>query len=262
MFCVIQEIKCKKSNKYGYPKEVIVKSTESEVRGKVQKNYDLVYSDERFERPVKKSYKISVQESYRENGKVKKRQSVICTVKYYDLALGDFNLYEWAEEAIIKVAEKFNVSEEKIWELVEEKVNRLEDEVQVEFHSTEEYLVHEKHEEMISNYYNAKNSFNEMWGTPEDRNPYDRCFDINGEMKDFEEYERVVNEAMNGFEQRQKQKRSYQNQKNGNYAESEKKMLKSFYVMLSHKFHPDNNPDKDTTKEMQLLNKLKADWGV
>lgn len=81
-------------------------------------------------------------------------------------------------------------------------------------------------------------------------------------MKDFEEYERVVNEAMNGFEQRQKQKRSYQNQKNGNYAESEKKMLKSFYVMLSHKFHPDNNPDKDTTKEMQLLNKLKADWGV
>lgn len=28
------------------------------------------------------------------------------------------------------------------------------------------------------------------------------------------------------------------------------------------KFHPDVNPDNDTTKEMQLLNKLKESWGL
>ena len=47
--------------------------------------YSYHYASERFERPIRKSYRISVHESYRENGKVKKKQTVICTIGYYEV---------------------------------------------------------------------------------------------------------------------------------------------------------------------------------
>jgi len=39
-------------------------------------------------------------------------------------------------------------------------------------------------------------------------------------------------------------------------------MLRKFYMALSQMFHPDSNPNADTTKEMQFLNRLREDWGV
>ena len=158
-------MECKKSDTRGYPKKISVSSYESEVMGKIQKNYDLSYSEERFERPIKRSYKISVQESYRENGKVKKRGSSICTIKYYDLAEGYFNLTDWAESAIIKAAEKFNVTVDKIYEVIETKLDKLEAEVQAEFHKTEEYLTYEKNKEIVTSYRSKKKRFNEKYGT-------------------------------------------------------------------------------------------------
>ena len=47
-----------------------------------------------------------------------------------------------------------------------------------------------------------------------------------------------------------------------NYNEADKAMLKKFYRTLSKAFHPDSNPDKDTSEEMKMLNRLKSDWGV
>ncbi|NBI88472.1 hypothetical protein D3Z47_20730, partial [Lachnospiraceae bacterium] len=47
-----------------------------------------------------------------------------------------------------------------------------------------------------------------------------------------------------------------------NYNEADKVMLKKFYRALSKAFHPDSNPDKDTSEEMKMLNRLKSDWGV
>lgn len=45
-------------------------------------------------------------------------------------------------------------------------------------------------------------------------------------------------------------------------AGDETAMLKQFYKVLSKKYHPDLNPGKDTTAEMQLLNRLKQGWGI
>ena len=47
-----------------------------------------------------------------------------------------------------------------------------------------------------------------------------------------------------------------------NYSEADKAMLKKFYRTLLKAFHPDSNPDKDTSEEMKMLNRLKSDWGV
>ena len=46
------------------------------------------------------------------------------------------------------------------------------------------------------------------------------------------------------------------------YTDNERGILKQFYRSLSKLYHPDLNPDTDTTAQMQLLNKLKEQWGV
>lgn len=54
----------------------------------------------------------------------------------------------------------------------------------------------------------------------------------------------------------------YSLQSASTYSEDERAMLKKFYRSLSKLHHPNMNPDKDTTGEMKLLNKLKEQWGV
>lgn len=67
MFCVIQEIITKRENPPGFSKrlEVTHYTTYAE-DGTEQIKWGYVYSDECFERPVKKSYKVSVHQSYRD----------------------------------------------------------------------------------------------------------------------------------------------------------------------------------------------------
>ena len=106
MFCVIQEIITKRENPPGFSKrlEVTHYTTYAE-DGTEQIKWGYVYSDECFERPVKKSYKVSVHQSYRDkDGKPRKKEFVLFTVKYYDLATGEFDTYNWDAEKIEKVA--------------------------------------------------------------------------------------------------------------------------------------------------------------
>jgi DnaJ-class molecular chaperone len=39
-------------------------------------------------------------------------------------------------------------------------------------------------------------------------------------------------------------------------------MLGKFYKILAKKYHPDSNPDIDTSAEIILINKLKKSWRV
>ena len=84
MYCVIQEIEIKKVPA-GEAKEIEVYETTWTINGENGSTWGWRYSDEHFERPVRKAYRISIHESYREAGKVRKKQTVICTIGYYEI---------------------------------------------------------------------------------------------------------------------------------------------------------------------------------
>ncbi|WP_379700556.1 hypothetical protein [Mediterraneibacter gnavus] len=92
------------------------------INGQDESHYWHHYSGERFERDIKKAYRITIHESYRENGKVKKKQFGICTVDYYDLATDWFCLYDWGNSKIETTAKELNCSEEELYTLIEKKL--------------------------------------------------------------------------------------------------------------------------------------------
>ena len=278
MYCVIQEIETKKANKHGHPKELKSCFMEMSFQGDDLSHYYYSFSDERFERPIKKAYRISIHESYRENGKVKKKQYPLCTVNYYDLADGWFSPYEYCYSKISAISEALNVDEDRVYEMVESKLEPLIDKIQNEFHQTEEYKTHTEHERITTIYAAKKVSFTERYGCDKDR--YDQIYDVFGNLMNGKKLEEV--KAAHKYRKEYEEKsRSYQDNSYSNYSkffsgnsssyfesnhsnhgDGDKETLKQFYRVLSKKFHPDSNPDKDTSKEMKLLNQLKDQWGV
>lgn len=83
MYCVIQQTMKTKPNPYGEYREIEVYqwSIEGDSRPGI---WAYRLSDKRFERPRLEAYKITIHQSYREGGAVKKRQYSICTMSYYD----------------------------------------------------------------------------------------------------------------------------------------------------------------------------------
>lgn len=274
MFCVIQEIKTQKENKNGYSKELYCYSFG--IQG-IQ-YYTYSYSDERFERPIKKAYRISIHHSFRENGKVKKKQFVLCTVNYYDLATDSFTIYDWCNEKINMISEVLKESIDDIYKLVQEKLEPLKEQIQEEFAKTEEYKAHEEHERITTLYALNKTEFTTKYEV--DGNEYDICYDVFGKLRNPEYLEKIKQQYRERKEYEEKShsyqedfwsnynkysssgSSSYYNILSNNHTDEDKETLKQFYRVLSKKFHPDANPDTDTSKEMQLLNKLKVEWGV
>lgn len=110
---------------------------------------------------------------------------------------------------------------------------------------------------------------------------YNRCYDVFGKLRNPEYLKKIKADckARKEYERRsRKESRGYYEKFYGNYGgysggsycgtatsnynEADKAMLKKFYRTLSKTFHPDSNPDKDTSEEMKMLNRLKSDWGV
>ncbi|WP_066714958.1 hypothetical protein [Clostridium sp. Marseille-P299] len=107
MYCVIQTIERKKPPGKGYSKELIAKYYEMSLNGQDMSHWSYHYSyNNYFERNIKTAYKISIHHSYRENGKVKKKQFILITVGYYDIADRYFCLYEDCDRKIKAVAEE------------------------------------------------------------------------------------------------------------------------------------------------------------
>ena len=108
-------------------------------------------------------------------------------------------------------------------------------------------------------------------------NEYDKCYDVFGVLQkpeylkkieaDHEARQRYEQESRRYYEEyynnyNQDSSSSYGGSISNTYKEEDKAVLKQFYRELSKKFHPDANPDTDTSQKMQLLNQLKQEWGL
>lgn len=270
MFCVIQEIQLKKPNSYGAYQKLEADFFSLKING-VQNppKWYYKYTGERFPRPHKEAYKISIHQSYRENGRVKKRQYNIATMSYYDLA--EYGFYECSsEERIQIVADQLGCSMDSLYEIISAKLDPLQERIQKEFQKSEEYKTHKKHEKILEKYRKEKARFGKKYSI--DADEYDYCYNVFGEVVNQEYLERIIQSANTSRSYRTYDYSTYTNDyfsgdsssyfvsKDSTYTEDEKQILKKFYKALSLKFHPDVNPDTDTTKEMQLLNRLKESW--
>ncbi|MGG3233964.1 hypothetical protein ABEP17_10810 [Priestia flexa] len=269
MYCVIQTVTNKTPNQYGAYKELVADSFTFGWDGDTKTKYVYKYGDERFERPVREAYKISIHESYREDGKVKKKQWSICTMSYYDIV--DFSLYDCADGRINEKAEKIGISPDEIYNLIEEKLEPLRVRIEKEFQQSEEYRTKKKHDAIIAAYIESKTKFESVYGS----DTYDYCYDVFGNLQNEEYYNQLIK---NKKEQEEYQRRSYYNQQHSNYSnysddfssyfsnskstynEQEKVMLKKIYRVASKKFHPDIT--NDDGKMMKFLTKLKEEWGI
>lgn len=279
MYCVIQEIQTHRKDIHGYPKELRSEYLQCSIDGRDCSHYYYTYSSERFERPIKPSYRISIHSSYRKDGKPRKQQFVICTVRYYDIATELFSLYDWGNNKIELAAERLKIPPERIYDLIDAKLEPLKDRIKAEFAETAEYKTHHEHERITTVYVAKKVQFAEQYEV--DSSEYDRIYDVFGNLEN-PDYLKKIQDDFKVRKEYEKKNRSYQkrfyrnynqyssgtgnssycNSISGNYNDTEKSMLKSFYRELSKRFHPDSNPDKDTSGQMQLLNKLKSEWGV
>lgn len=280
MFCVIQEIMRKKPDVYGEYKEIEVYQDSWTVEGKPPA-WSWRYTGGRFERPHMEAYKISLHQSYREGGKVKKRQYTVCTMSYYDLCT------TWWGDCIVggekALAEKLGMDIAELCEIIDAKVDPLSERIRAEFHQSAEYIAEQEHERIKSAYWTAQAQFAEKYGV--DKSEYDRCYDVFGTLRN-KKYLKQIQAEHKARQQAEREARkqsrdywrsyqeqwrsTYSGQSSGSYSvhsastysDDDKAILKQFYRSLSKLYHPDLNPDKDTTAQMQMLNKLKEQWGL
>lgn len=268
MYCVIQKIENKKPNMCGEYKKLESYASEFTI-GDKPCCYFYRYTGGRFERPIKTAYRISIHKSYRKDGKVKKKQWVICTIGYYDIVSG----FTWIgdhyfENQFKEKLQDIGITEDELCNMVYEKFNPIIAAVEAEFKQTEEYKVKQEHEKILEAYREAKTEFEKRYG----KDTYDYCYDVFGTLRN-EEY---LNQLKAGWDNKQQHESSYYdnfqsnysnydfssyfNSKGNTYTEDEKSKLKKIYKVLAMKFHPDlNNGDSEM---MKLVNKLKGEWDI
>ncbi len=267
MYCVIQEIQNKKVSHRPTSKRIEVNSYTVKV-GDQESYIQYCYSrsSEKFDRPVKTAYKISIHKSYRESGTVKKKQTSICTMGFYDL------LESWPGDflntaALKKKLEELGISEEALWDLVYVKLNPLIQKVTAEFKKTEEYAAKQEQKKILEEYQGNKKAFESKYGD----STYDRCYDVFGELRN----KAYLEELEKNYEAQEQYKSSYQDYKHSNYdwssftgasaivyTEEEKGLIEEIvslgFKAAAKKYHPDVNPDlENATERFQRLNNVK-----
>ncbi len=273
MYAVVQQVQLRKPNKYGEHREIVAAPhrfhPKDDPRGI---RYDWEYAGERYERPIKTAYKISIHESTRVNGEVVKRQFSVATVNYYLLAAIDIRDYfeEVFNEKIDGIAENLGASYTDVLNLIVDKLTPLQQRIQPEFEKTEEYAVIKRHGQIIREYGHKKSQFAKDYNVHEE--DYEFCYDIFGNVVNQEYLDKII--ARSKTTKKEQNSGYYSNHGNpgAGYAippnlfnanaDDEKKYRKEFIKVLAKAFHPDLNPDDEATKKMQLITKIKAEWGV
>lgn len=269
MFCVVQKIQKKKQDPYGTRKELQVTINNWSIgNNKPAVHYGYMYSDERFERPILDAYKISIHHSYREQGKVKKKQWVICTMGYYDFIdswYGD----HYVHSKLATQLDEMGIEEDTFHKMINAKLEPLIEEIEQEFQQTEEYKVKKEQEAILAAHRSAEAAFNKEYGQGE----YEYCYDVFGTLRNptyfeelkvkkkvQEEYTRRSYEESNKRNYNSYGSSSYYTASQSNYTDDEKKVLHEIYRMASKKFHPDVSGDDGS--KMKFLTKLKEQWDL
>ena len=272
MYIYIQEYELKKTS-LGTPKEIFVGKTTRIIDGEKREVYGHGYSEERFERPIKKAYKVMAAHSYRDDGKVRKKTALLGTFRYYDVLDGYF--FEcW------NVAEKLNQkgipfdNEDDVIQMVYDKVTPIENANLEALKSTEEYktiqYINNLHERDIEHC----KEFEKKYGFA----MHDCFFDIFGELREPEAFEEFkITAARKKREQEEYARKSYENSQsyysnfggydnynsfkslsNGNFSSEENEMIRALiasgFKQMSKKLHPDLGGDEN---KMKLLNNIK-----
>lgn len=268
MYCVIQKIENKKPILNGGYKKIEVDITRWFGNGKHHVHYRYKYGNELFERTIKTAYKISIHKSYRESGKIKKKQWVICTIPYYSIVDWGSWIGDFVTGGLENKLEQIGITEDELCTLVYDKFQPIIDEVTKKFETTEEYKTKVQHNAIIAKYTDSKCKFEQKYG----KDTYDYCYDVFGVLRN-EEY---LKELEANYKAQQEYSRSYYENfksnysnydfgsyaslKSSTYTEEEKDKLKKIYRTLAAKFHPDIS--KDDGEMMKFVNKLKEQWGI
>lgn len=259
MECKIEKITNPELKSIGAPKKIVVDTYDWSEDGVSGKSYSYHMSKERFEREVHDAYVITVD------------CVVVGKLSYYDFV--DFNYMDClSKRAIGEVANKANVSTEDVMHCIEETLNPLQEKIRTHFKNSEEYIEDQRNRDIIEKHKQNRKKFVMEYGL--DGAKYDRCYNVFGQLMDSDYLDKLkeIMKEREEFSKNSKRKhkdawRSYTESNffgggGGYYEEEDKILLAKFYKLLAKKYHPDSNPDIDTSKEMQLLNRLKKEWGL
>lgn len=268
MFCVIQKIVNKKTDTNGAYKELKVTSVPvTNMFGQTRQKYGYEFGTERFERPIKEAYKITIHKSYREDGKVKKKQWYITTISYYDLI--EYPLEDCYNSRLLQPKlDEMGITEKQMLDMIYDKLDPYIIKAQQEFRKSDEGKTKRKHDRILEEYRTKKSKFDRIHREGE----YDFCYDIYGELRNpsyLEILESVKEKYKSSYEKSSQSNynnysnydySSYFKTSSSNYSENEKIMLKKIYKVAAKKFHPDVANDDGSM--MKFLTKLKEQWGI
>ena len=245
MYCVIQKLKVKSPSTISFIKDIDVVTYDNEEV--TTYGYETVMEElKSYTR-----YKISLHESYREDGVIKKRQYYIITADALDLAYYGYYPIEdcVSEEKLEYIMEQSGKTKEEIEEIFRSKVEPLTNKMQQCLEQKELYKTHRRHLETLSCYRIKKCDFEKVYGV----GTYNQCYNVYGDLMNSQrlEYIKQIKKTKEEYE------RSYREKQNSNYTEQEMKLLKEAFKLLAKKYHPDKNPDNDTTEIMVAINNLK-----
>lgn len=268
MYCVIQEIDKRKKSEPRISKELVVDALYC--NNEFYK-FTYEYSFEKFERPISKSYRVSIRQSKRVKGVVTQKQFHVTTIDYYNLV--DDYMFGWNdyviehEDRLKKISISLDVALDDILEVIAEKIEPLIEKLKVEYELTEEYKTSILHSAIIAQHLESQRDFDKIYGS----GAYDKCYDVFGTLKrpenlkffkDKREKTRKENEEFfKNYKSRNTYssddyKRAYQEP---NKSGLDKSTLKKFYKVLAVKFHPDHGGDVELMKK---VNELKEEWGI
>lgn len=273
MYVSVQKI-YGKSKIYGYSKDVVTTALNTGTTIL----YGWRYSEEKFERE-NYSYKIVVKESYREGGKVKQKQVVMGTFHWFEFI--DHYVYgdEIFDEKLADVFADKPDEAENIYKDIDKKIEEIQSAESKKWMASKEYKIHNKHLELIRKYESKKAVFDELYG----EGIFEQIYDVHLKVMNQSLYEELpkiraekkkADEAKREYERRSREEQhkqwekyfkgfgegSYQTGSYSNYTDREKEYLKKFYKALAAKFHPDVL--EGDNEPMQLVNKLKEQWGI